>query len=183
MIGWVVAIGGPPGSGKSTAGRLVAGELGLEYRSAGEEFRAEARRRGMDLAAFGRYAEAHPEVDRDLDRRMQELARPGRVLDGRIQGVLCRRNGIPVRSVVVTASEDERARRLAARDGQSVDTARTLLREREASERVRYAQFYGIDVDRETPDLTVDSTRSPPDEVARTIVAFVRPPTWAGPGR
>ena len=183
MIGWVVTIGGPPGSGKSTAGRRVAEALGLEYRSAGEEFRAEAARRGMDLAAFGRYAEAHPEVDRDLDRRMQELARPGRVLDGRIQGVLCRRNGIPVRSVVVTASEAERARRLAHRDGESVEVALTLLREREASERARYVKFYGIDIDRESPDLTVDSTHRSPDEVTRAIVAFVRPPNSAGPGR
>ncbi|MGA8543592.1 MAG: AAA family ATPase, partial [Thermoplasmata archaeon] len=117
MIGWVVAIGGPPGSGKSTAGRLVAHRLGLTYLSAGDRFRAEAARRSMDLEAFGRYAENHPEVDRDLDREMQEVARPGTVLDGRIQGILCRRNGTPVRYVVVTATEAERARRVAGRDG------------------------------------------------------------------
>jgi CMP/dCMP kinase len=180
VIGWVVAIGGPPGSGKSTAGRLVARELGLEYRSVGEEFRAEAKRHGMDLEAFDRYAEAHPEVDRALDRRMQELARPGRVIDGRIQGVLCRRNGVPVRSIVVTAEEGERARRIAERDGGTVEEARAGLRAREASERARFAKFYGIDLDRETPDLTVDSTHAPPDDVARTIVAFVQPTRGAG---
>ena len=174
MIGWVIAIGGPPGSGKSTAGRLVADRLRLEFCSAGEQFRAEAARRGMDLESFGRYAEVHPEVDRELDRAMQELARPGRVLDGRIQGILCRRNGTPVRYIVVTADVNERVRRVARRDGQSVAEAAERVRAREASERVRYAKFYGIDLDREPADLTVDSTHRPPPEVADAIVAFVQ---------
>jgi len=170
---WVVAIGGPPGSGKSTAGRLVAERLGLEYRSAGEQFRAEAARRGMDVEEFGRYAEAHPEIDRDLDRAMQAIARPGRLLDGRIQGVLCRRNGIPVRYVVVTADEPERVRRVAVRDGQSVAEATERTRAREASERERYRNFYAIDLDREAADLTVDSTHRPPPDVAAEIVSFL----------
>jgi CMP/dCMP kinase len=174
VIGWVLAIGGPPGSGKSTAGRLVAEQLGLEYRSAGEQFRAEAARRGMDLATFGRYAETHPEVDRELDRAMQALARPGRVLDGRIQGVLCRRNGIPVRYVVVTATAVERIRRIAGRDGETIAEATRQVQAREASERLRYAKFYGIDLDREPADLTVDSTHRPPGEVAAAIIDFVR---------
>ncbi|HYB77228.1 MAG TPA: AAA family ATPase, partial [Thermoplasmata archaeon] len=93
MIRAVLTVGGPPGGGKSTAGRLVAKSLGLEFRSAGDLFRAEARRRDMDLATFGRYAAAHPEVDRELDRTMQALATPGRLLDGRVQGPLCRRAG------------------------------------------------------------------------------------------
>jgi CMP/dCMP kinase len=182
VIGWVIAIGGPPGSGKSTAGRLVAERLGLEFRSAGEQFRAEAARRGMDLEAFGRYAETHPEIDRELDRAMQALARPGHVLDGRIQGILCRRSGIPVRYVVVTADADERVRRVARRDGQSVADAGERVRAREASERARYEKFYGIDLDREPADLTVDSTHRPPPAVADAIVAFVRAPGTGSSG-
>jgi CMP/dCMP kinase len=176
VIGWVVALGGPPGSGKSTAGRKVADELHLLYRSAGGEFRAEAARRGMDLESFGKYAESHPEVDRDLDRTMQGLARPGVVLDGRIQGVLCRRAGTPVRYIVVTATEEERARRVARRDGGSVADALSQIRAREASERARYSRYYGIDLDTEVPDLTVDSTSTPPDGVAAAIVEFLRAP-------
>jgi len=169
----VVALGGPPGSGKSTAGRTVAGQLGLEYRSAGDVFRAEAKARGLDLESFGRYAEAHPEVDAELDRTMQALARPGVLLDGRIQGALCRRHGTPVVAVLVTASAEERARRLAARDAQTVEEAARAIAVREASERDRYRRFYGIDVDREPADLTVDSTSRGPEEVAAEIVTFL----------
>jgi CMP/dCMP kinase len=173
VIGRVVAIGGPPGSGKSTAGRLVAEELRLEYRSAGETFRTEAARRGMDLETFGRYAETHPEVDQEIDRAMQALARPGRLLDGRIQGILCRRNKIPVAYVVVIADLDERVRRVAQRDGQTLEDAARQVREREASERARYQKYYGIDLDRETPDLTLDSSHRPPEDVAHAIAEFV----------
>jgi len=174
VIGRVVAIGGPPGSGKSTAGRRVVELLGLEYRSAGEVFRTEAAARGMDVEAFGVYAEAHPEVDRTLDDQMRALARPGVLLDGRIQGVLCRRHGLPVWSVVVTAAEEERARRVAARDGQPLAEALERIRERAASERRRYRALYGIEVDAERGDLTVDSTATPADRVAEEIVHFLR---------
>lgn len=170
----VVALGGPPGSGKSTAGRRVADDLRLEYRSAGELFRTEAEARGMDLEAFGRYAEQHPEVDTELDRAMQALARPGVLLEGRIQGALCRRHRIPVELVVVTASADERARRLAGRDRQTIDEAARAIATREASERSRYLRFYGIDVDREPADLVVDSTARTPVEVVQEIEAFLR---------
>lgn len=170
----VVTVGGPPGSGKSTAGRRAAERLGLTFRSAGEVFREEARERGMTLAEFGRYAEEHPEVDRDLDRAMRALARPGVLIEGRVQGPLLRRAGIPVRSIVVTAREDVRAARLAQRDGQAVGEAGRLMREREASERARYGRSYGIDLDREPADLVIDSTARTPDEVAEAIEAFVR---------
>jgi len=128
----------------------------------------------MDLATFGRYAAAHPEVDRELDRTMQALATPGRLLDGRVQGPLCRRAGIPVYDVVVTAREDVRVRRVAERDGQSLDEARRQVREREASERDRYFRYYDIDLDRETPGLLVDSSDLLPNAVVEKILSFVR---------
>jgi CMP/dCMP kinase len=176
VIDRVITLGGPPGSGKSTAGRRVAEALGLEFRSAGAEFRAEAARRGLDVEAFGAYAERHPEVDRELDRAMQALARPGVLLDGRIQGILCRRAGTPVADILVTAELRERVRRVAQRDGQDEREAAERVRRREASERARYREYYGIDLDAERPDLVVDSTHLPPDGVARAIIAFVTGP-------
>jgi CMP/dCMP kinase len=174
VIGRVVAIGGPPGSGKSTAGRRVVDALGLEYRGAGDVFRAEAAARSMDVEQFGAYAEAHPEVDRKLDELMQSLARPGVLLDGRIQGVLCRRNSVPVYSIVVTAAEEERARRVAARDGQPLPEALERIRLRADGERRRYRALYGIEVDADAGDLTLDSTTTPAVRVADEIVRFLR---------
>ncbi len=173
MIRSVVTLGGPPGSGKTTAAKLVAAELGLDYHSAGELFRAEAARRGMELPAFGAYAQAHPEVDRELDGAMVRLARPGALLEGRIQGVLCRRRGTPAHAIVVTATFEERSRRVAARDEQTVEEARRAILEREASEADRYRRYYGIELADEPVDLLVDSTAQGPEAVARVIVTFL----------
>ena len=170
----LVTVSGPPGSGKSTAGRIAADRLGLEYRSAGELFRAEAARRSMDLAEFSRYAEEHEEVDRTLDERMLALATPGRLLDARISGALCRQKGIPNVYVTVTAPEAVRIHRLAERDHHTIDEERTLTRARETSERARYRRLYGIELDAEVPDLLLDSSTRPPDELAQEIVTFVR---------
>jgi cytidylate kinase len=174
VSGVLVAVNGPPGSGKSSAGRVAAARLGLDYRSAGDLFRAEARRRGMDLAEFSNYAESHEEVDRALDEAMMALAVPGHLLDGRLQGPLCRRRGIPVTYVVVTARDEVRYARLAHRDGLPLEEAKRLAEARQESERARYLKIYGIDLTAERPDLTVDSSDISADEVADAIVQRVR---------
>jgi cytidylate kinase len=170
----LVAVGGPPGSGKTTAARGAAERLGLEYHSAGTLFRAEAERRHMDLEAFSRYAEAHPEVDRELDAHMLSLARPGRLLDARLAGPLARRNGIPVLYLIVTARPEVRAQRIAGRDGTPREAAEPAMRAREESEKNRYRAIYGIDLNREVPDLLVDSSEIPPETVVEKLVEFVR---------
>ncbi len=182
MIRRVVTLGGPPGGGKSTAGRRVAETLGLTYRSAGEVFRAEGQRRGLDVEAFGHYAEQHPEVDVDLDRAMQAFWRPGFLLDSRIQGPLCRRAQVPVHDLVVTASLDVRAGRVAARDGQGPAEARRRIEDREASERLRYRRQYDIDLATEVPDLVVDSSQLAPDAVVAEILDYLRTHDGAAPG-
>jgi len=113
-------------------------------------------------------------VDEHLDRTMQSLALPGRLLDGRIQAALCRRGGRPVYAIVVTAEEEERARRVAQRDHQSPADALRQIRARTDSERKRYRRIYDLDPDTEVADLTVDSTRVPAAAVAEQIVQFLQ---------
>jgi cytidylate kinase len=169
----LVTIGGPPGSGKSTAGRAVAERRHLEFVSAGQLFRAEARRRGLSLAELGTLAETDDTIDRNLDDEMLRLARPGLLLDGRVTGPLCRRRGISAYYVVVTADPDVRYRRLAGRDGGEFDDVARLTKAREESERRRYTKYYGIDPESERADLTVDSTNGTPDEVVGAILDFL----------
>jgi predicted cytidylate kinase len=172
----LVTIGGPPGSGKSTAGRAVAAKLHLEFVSAGELFRAEARRRGISLAELGALAETDESIDRGLDDEMLRRAKPGRLLDGRVTGPLCRRRGIPAVYIVVTADPSVRFQRLVGRDGGELGEVQRATLAREESERRRYAMYYHIDLASERTDLTVDSTNGSPDDVVGAILDFLDSP-------
>ncbi len=174
MILPLVAVGGPPGSGKTTAARQASEILGLEYHSAGARFRAQAEEHDMPLDEFSRFAANHPEVDRDLDEYMLGLARPGRLLDARLAGPLARRAGLAVLYVLVTARPEVRAKRLASRDHLPVPAARRAMVAREESERSRYQALYGIDLAREPADLTLDSSDLPAAEVVTRLVDFIR---------
>jgi cytidylate kinase len=170
----VVWLTGPPGSGKTTAGRLAASSLHLRFFSAGEIFRAEAKRVGQELAEFSRYAERHPEVDKSLDDGLIGKAQPGTILEGRVVGALLRRRGTSVYAIMVTAREEVRARRVAGRDGIDPAAALAAMRTRSASERGRYLRYYHLDLNAEPVDAVVDSSDLPPAEVAGRLAELLR---------
>ncbi len=169
MKGAVITIGGPPGSGKSTAGRGLARLLNREYVSAGAIFREEARRRGIDLRALGEIAQKDERVDKTLDETMVGMASPHRILEGRIIGELLARRFIPVIRVYITASEYTRAQRIGRREGVPADLVLPAMRVREASEAARYRKYYGIELSDLHYEIGIDSTRQDARQVVRTI--------------
>lgn len=173
MIPRTLALGGPPGSGKTTAARSLAQHYGLTLLSAGDRFRAEAANRGLSLAEFSRLAETDSSIDRALDDSMLAEARPGVLLEGRIQGPLLKRRGTPALWMAIVAAEPVRAARAAERDGVDAATALRGLRLREESERRRYREYYGIDLAHEEADFTVDASELSREEVVERLVAFL----------
>ncbi|HEV8595367.1 MAG TPA: cytidylate kinase family protein [Thermoplasmata archaeon] len=182
----IVAIGGPPGSGKTTAAELYARTYGPVLISGGKIFREMAAERGMDLVAFSTYAEKHHDVDRRLDEMIltavKKNALEGRdvVVDGRIQAHLLARESVRAFSVLVTAPLDIRAKRVADREGKSERHALEEILARERSERERYREIYEIDLeDVSVYDLELDSTELRPEAIVRRIhegaVAWAKP--------
>ncbi|MGQ9582281.1 MAG: (d)CMP kinase [Thermoplasmatota archaeon] len=148
----IVTIGGLPGSGKSTVARLLAERLKMEYFNAGDVFRSLATKRGLTLEEFGIFAEKNPSVDQAIDKKVVELAKKDNiVLEGRLAGVMCERNGIKAIKVWLEAPLKVRAQRVAEREGKSFDTALAEIQVREKSEWDRYYQIYNIDLN----DLTI----------------------------
>jgi cytidylate kinase len=172
----LVTLSGLPGSGTTTAARIVAADLGVEWVNGGDVWRAMAAELGMTVAEFSDYAETHPAIDRELDHRLTERAQAGRcVLESRLAGWLVTRAGIPAVRVWVTADEVVRARRVARREAVPVEVALGQNQAREASERLRYRELYDIDMgDLSIYDLVVDSGDMAPQDVAGAIVAAAR---------
>jgi len=164
-----ITVGGLPGSGKSTFAKLLASKLGLEYLNAGQVFRQMAVESGMDLEAFSKKAERDHQIDRRVDEMQVRLARgKDMVVDSRLSAWMIKR---PDLRVCLVAGFEERAKRIAERDGLSTEEAIRRVREREESERLRYKQIYNIDIgDMEVYDIVINSATYLPDE----IVAIVR---------
>ena len=139
-----VAISGLHGAGKTTVAKALAKKFGLRYISAGEVFRQLAKERGMSLEEFSRYAEKHPEIDRQIDERTARMAKLGNVIiDGRIAAWMAENADL---KILLTVPVEVRVRRIAKRERRSYRDVLKETVEREKSEAMRFKKFYGIDI-------------------------------------
>jgi len=168
----LITISGVPGSGKTTVARLVASALGLEHVYAGDIFRRQADAAGLTLAEYLRRAEQDESIDRELDRLMSDRAAAGdAVLEGRLAAVMAERAGVSALKVFLNASEDVRAARIAGREGGATEQRLAEIQDREASDRRRYRDLYGVDYhDPGRYDLVLETDSRTPDDLADEIV-------------
>ena len=173
----IVTVSGLPGSGTSTACRLLNEELGWSYVNAGQIFRQLAQEAGLSLADYGLRAEEDAEIDQKLDARMVETARKlGRViLEGRMTGWMAQRHELPALKVWLEASTETRVGRISGRDRKSQAQALKDMVERERSEAKRYCQIHGIDIgDRSIYDLCIDTEHYVPVQIVKKIITRLR---------
>jgi len=171
----LLTVSGPAGSGKSTTAAGLAETLDLEHVSGGDIFRELAAERGYTPVEFNELAEEDEEIDRDLDRRLYEIARDrdGLVLESRLAGWLAPDADF---RLWLDAPIDVRATRIADREEKSIVQAREETRRRERSERKRYADYYDIPIgDLSIYDLVVNTARwAAPDVLAILTTAIER---------
>lgn len=168
----LITVSGPPGAGKSSTCAALAERLDLEHVSGGDIFRDLAAERGLSLAEFNELAEEDDQIDRDLDRRLREIAieRDDVVLESRLAGWLAAEHA-DLR-VWLDAPLSVRAERIAAREGQPVASAREATATRAESEAQRYMEYYDIDVhDRSIYDLVVNTARWDEGTVPELVVS------------
>ena len=173
-----IAVSGKSGCGNTTVSRMLAERLGL--RLINYTFHTMADERGVSFEEICRLAEQDDQYDLYLDRHQVELASCGGcVLGSRLAIWLLPRAHI---RVYLTASPQERARRIALREG--LDPARTLeaVEARDARDRNRYLRLYRIDIDDyRLADLVVDTEAGGPPYVVEAILAALPPgPTHRG---
>jgi cytidylate kinase len=167
----LITVSGPAGSGKSTFADALADALDYEHVSGGDIFRSMADERDRSLVEFNRLAEEDDQVDRDLDRRLREVARErdDLVLESRLAGWMA--GEYADLRLWLDAPLDVRAERIAEREDKAVATAREETTARAESEAKRYREYYGIDIeDLSIYDLTLNTARWAPE--AEIVIAL-----------
>lgn len=166
-----IAISGKSGCGNTTVSTMVADYFGL--RLINYTFKNLARERGISFEALCKLAEDDPSYDRYVDKRQVELAREGRcVLGSRLAIWLLDEADL---KVFLTGSIEERACRIAKREGKDYETTLNHTRERDRRDHERYLRLYGIDNDEyEFADLVIDTSKLDQQQVTKRIIDTIR---------
>ncbi|MCR6691245.1 MAG: AAA family ATPase [archaeon YNP-LCB-003-016] len=170
----VITVSGPPGSGKSTHAKRIAEKLNLRYFSIGRYFRDIANKMNLSLEEFQRIAEKDPKYDLEADNRtLMEAEKGGVVIDGHLTGWIAKEKADI--KIYLTASLEERARRVAKRDGKPFEQAINDIRRREESNALRYKTFYGIDLnDLSIYDIVINTEKWEEEEVSQTLIYLIQ---------
>ncbi|MDO9536844.1 MAG: AAA family ATPase [Thermoplasmata archaeon] len=169
----IITISGPPGSGKTTVGKLLAEKLAIPFLSTGMVFRDMAKEKGVSLAKFGEMALKDYEIDKDLDKRIIAIAQEKKdmVLEGRLAAHMLHLNGIKSFKVWIDAHIHIRAGRISGREGTVSEEVRQEILEREECEQKRYMKIYGIDLGSlSVYDMVINSDDLTPEQIVHEIV-------------
>jgi cytidylate kinase len=174
-----ISITGDLGSGKSTVCNYLKEHYGLKVYSIGQIQRSLAQRYNMDVLAFNKFMETHPEIDGEIDAELAMLGKRSEnmVFDSRMAW-----HFVPDSfKVYLTVDIDEAARRV-MKDQRgkvemypSADDAKACLVARKESENLRYITKYGVDCSNlDNYDLVIDTTSISPREAAEKIMSEYR---------
>ncbi len=162
----LITIDGPSGAGKGTLAEFISRELDIPNYSAGDFFRQLAQEKRLTVEELSAQADKQTDITVD-ERTLEKGLNESCVIESRISSwVLGSYSDL---RIYLTAEIDERARRVkedsdaGERDDEddksSFEEAKNKIEQRDADNRQRYHDYYGIDVeDLEMYDLIIDNT-------------------------
>lgn len=179
----IITLAGPPGSGKTTASKKLAQQLGYDFFYSGDLFRAIVKERGYELQEGNIAAEQAKEIDHQVDTRLRQIGadQDNLVIDSRMAW-----HWMPFSFKVYLDLDLEVA---AQRIINEMSQARlkhehvptdpkeyaAILKQRLDSETRRYKSLYSADpYNRSNYDLVVDTSHIPPDQVVGQILEAYR---------
>lgn len=169
-----ITIFGLAGTGTTTVGKMLAGELGYEFQSTGNMFRAKAKELGLDLNVFEKLAEGDSKYDIELD---QKVADYGKTHDNFIFESRLAWYFIPDSiKICLTCDEEESIKRIAGRESKDFNTAAKETKFRADTILGRYKKYYGIEKypDNDFFNIVVDTTHITPGEIVKIIISKLK---------
>jgi len=179
----VICICGMAGSGKSTLAKRLAKKYELKYYSGGDALKALAIEEGYKPIKRGwweskegmRFLERRSKdskFDEAVDKKLLELARRGNVILDSWTMPWLLKEGF---KILLEASPEKRAERIARRDSISVKEALKALKSKEEKTRTIYKKLYGFSLGEDfTPfHLILDTNNLNREEVFHILCAAI----------
>jgi cytidylate kinase len=175
----VICVSGMTGSGKSTVAKRLAAKYGLGYFSGGNALKTLAQEEGYNPDVTGWWETAEglkflqqrmgdPAFDKRIDDKLLELAEQGNaVLDSWTMPWLLNEGF----KVWLEASPQVRVKRVANRDGISIEEAVKALTEKDEQTRQIYKKLYGFDLGNDLSpfNLVLATDELNPDEIFHAV--------------
>jgi cytidylate kinase len=179
----IISISGGLGSGKSTIAQLLADKLGWPRYYIGGLRREAAKKRGLTLAEYNKLGETDIATDKEVDEYQRELGKTqdNFIIEGRTSWYF-----IPHSlKIYLDVNPEEGAKRIFGNlqrkndrnEDNNLRTWQDVLasnQARIASDKIRYRQYYNIEVyDPKNFDFYLDTTKLGPEEVFRAVYGWV----------
>ncbi len=165
-----ITLFGLAGTGKTSAGKMVAEKLGFAFQSSGNMFRALAEEKGLSLGELEEVSKTDSQYDIALDKKVEEY---GKTHDNFLFESRLAWYFIPDSFKIYFDCEfEERISRVADREQKSLQQVRDETIKRENAINERYDKYYGIkDVtDKKNFDLIIDTKENNLEEVVVIIL-------------
>lgn len=172
MVEMKIAISGLSGCGNTTACKNVSKALGLKIIN--YTFRDLAKELGVPLEELHEKSKGDPFFDFLVDKKQLQLAEKEEnfVMGSRLAGWLLEDAEL---RVWLTASPEERARRIARREQISFEDAFRATHKRDDENEKRFKLYYGLDIrDLGGYDLILNTEQLSPEQVCAAIVEAAR---------
>jgi len=171
-----ITVSGHPGSGTSTLVKGLTKHFGWTSLNGGDVFRNEAANRGMTLQEFGELCKEDLEVDRALDKLLQEqmLENSADIVESRLAGWWAYRLEIPCVRLWLDVDEQERAKRVTYREGISIEEAIIANKKRSSVDAERFMELYQLLPEQREPYTSLlDATNLGSEEVLAATITIL----------
>lgn len=174
-----IAISGYPGSGKTTIGKMLAEELGLEFISIGNLRGKMATERGMTIEELNKLGETESWTDREVDEYQKKYGETHDdfVAEGRLAFYFIP-DSIKVFLTVDPRLSAERIWKNPRPDEikrESVEDEMKAISERVESDKKRYQKYYGVNpYDLKKFDVAVDTSQLDANQVLQKILIEIK---------
>lgn len=176
-----IAVSGDLGSGKSVLCKRLSKYLHCRILSMGVLQREMAQKHDMDILEYNKYSESHPELDKERDACLVQLAQQENdvIIDSRLAW-----HFVPdTFKIHLLVNREVAAKRIAGDNReteiyQTIEEAVSKLQERKASENKRFLSLYGVDCDCfDNYDLVIDTTAAAPGIILETTLEIIKNPS------